>query len=429
MKVLIVLNGITHYFKLIVNQINNQPGVDISYVHPKSKSRAMGEGVFETVEGANFRLIELEEKVDIETSNLYYYGLENVLIDIKPDIILIGESHIKHLYFDRTLKQIISTQNIKIIMKSIPFRVESYYKRASEIKNEIKKLPRPPLNSIPTIGRQFFKLMKLDILYKNLFLDRKAFEQRATGLNLQKAIFNFPDAHVNYVEEAFKIYGSYGVPRNKIFITYNSPDTDFFFSIKAKIEKEPNIFPENKFRIIHLSRLVKWKRVDMLVSAIANLKSEFPQMELIIVGDGPEMGKLIKQAKDLNVFESIRFMGGVYDEEFFGKLIMSASLYVLAGMGGLSINDAMIFGLPVICSECDGTEKQLVKEGYNGLFFKSESQEELEEKIRYLFNNPELTKKMGENSVKIIKEKINIRIVVEGYMKAFNYVLNLKNND
>lgn len=427
MKVLIILNGITHYFKLIVNQINNQPGVEILYVYPKKKSVAMGEGVFETTEGANFQLIELEEKVDNETGALYYDGLEKVLREIKPNILMVGESHIKKFYFDDNMREIISDQDIKIIVKTIPFRIESYHKRAKEIKAKIRELPRPPLKSVPPIIRLVFKLMNLDVLYKRLVLDKKAFKQRVKGLNQQKAIFNFPDAYVNYIEEGYKIFGSYGVPRKKIFITYNSPDTDFYFSIKSKIENEPPIFPVNKFRIIHLSRLVEWKRVDMLVEAVAHLKKEFPEIELIVVGDGPEKENLIRQAKDIGVQDSIKFMGGVYDPELFGRYIMASSVYVLAGMGGLSINDAMIFGLPVICSVCDGTEKYLVRDGYNGFFFKDGDQQDLEDKIRYVLNNPELCKQMGENSVKIIKNEINIQRVVQGYVNAFEYVMTSKN--
>ena len=37
-----------------------------------------------------------------------------------------------------------------------------------------------------------------------------------------------------------------------------------------------------------------------------------------------------------------------------------SNIFVLPGTGGLAINEAMAYGLPVICSEADGTEKDLV---------------------------------------------------------------------
>jgi glycosyltransferase involved in cell wall biosynthesis len=92
-------------------------------------------------------------------------------------------------------------------------------------------------------------------------------------------------------------------------------------------------------------------------------------------------------------------------------------------MGGLSINDAMFFQLPIICSVCDGTEKKLVREGYNGLYFKEGSEDDLVDKIRYLFSNSVLRRQMGINSRKIIDEEINIHTVVKGYMDAFLHVM------
>ncbi len=95
-------------------------------------------------------------------------------------------------------------------------------------------------------------------------------------------------------------------------------------------------------------------------------------------------------------------------------------------MGGLSINDAMTYGRPIICSVCDGTEKQLVYEGENGFYFKNADKEDLTEKIRLLFKDPVRAAKMGEHSTDIIKNKINIHTVLKGYKDSFDYALKRK---
>ena len=96
-----------------------------------------------------------------------------------------------------------------------------------------------------------------------------------------------------------------------------------------------------------------------------------------------------------------------------------SSIYVLAGMGGLSINDAMTYGMPVICSVCDSTERDLVTEGTNGSFFKDGDADSLAGTIEKMFESPEQCRRMGEESERIIREKINIEIVSERYMAAF----------
>ena len=91
-------------------------------------------------------------------------------------------------------------------------------------------------------------------------------------------------------------------------------------------------------------------------------------------------------------------------------------------MGGLSINEAMCFSKPIICSVCDGTEKHLVLDEYNGKYFEEDNESDLTNKIIYLLSDQHKLKIMGENSEKIIIDKININTVVNGYSNAFNYV-------
>ena len=161
----------------------------------------------------------------------------------------------------------------------------------------------------------------------------------------------------------------------------------------------------------------------MLIRSFARIRKRFPGSELVIVGDGPEEPRLRALAENLGMVGAVRFVGGVYDPAALGRYLLSASVYVLAGMGGISINDAMCFERPVICSVCDGTEKKLVREGFNGLYFREGDEEDLARKISRLIEDPDLRRRMGANSGKIIREEINIHTVVRGYLAAFQYVL------
>ena len=107
-----------------------------------------------------------------------------------------------------------------------------------------------------------------------------------------------------------------------------------------------------------------------MIEAFWKVAADYPEAELVIVGDGPELDNLRQQANDLQLADSIRFIGAVYDPKTLGAYMNESSIYVLAGMGGLSINDAMTYGMPVLCAVCDSTERDLVKEGKNGYFFK-----------------------------------------------------------
>ena len=248
---------------------------------------------------------------------------------------------------------------------------------------------------------------------------------RRIKVHLHKMAFSLPHAHVNYISAATDIFGSYGVPQSRIFITYNSPDTDILLRIREKIN-DPPLLPVNEFRIIHVGRLVRWKRVDLLIRSLHAIRSDYPAAELVVVGDGPMKMELVALANHLGMGNCVIFRGAVYDAENARKIIiLLSSVYVLAGMGGLSINDAMCFSKPIICSICDGTERMLVRDGVNGLLFRDGGDlQDLTSKILYLFHHPYKRRSMGIKSTQIIRNEINVHTVLKGYLHAFDFVMN-----
>jgi glycosyltransferase involved in cell wall biosynthesis len=232
----------------------------------------------------------------------------------------------------------------------------------------------------------------------------------------RKRFSNLVDAHINYLDEAIALHESYGVPAEKVFITANSPDTDALLHTANELKD----VAANPFRLLHIGRLVKWKQVDLLIKAAIALRAKYPQTELSIVGDGPELEALRAQASG---YDFIKFHGGIYDPKELGKITCESGIYVLAGMGGLSINEAMCFSKPVICSVADGTEKRLVREGYNGHYFESGSLNSLQNVIEKLFAQPENIAIMGKRSREIIEKEINIHTVLSNYMEAFRFAI------
>ncbi len=73
-------------------------------------------------------------------------------------------------------------------------------------------------------------------------------------------------------------------------------------------------------------------------------------------------------------------------------------------------------------------KKKLVRDNYNGKFFKEGNLNDLIAKIDLLFSDKEKLIQMGENSGLIIKNEVNIHTVVSGYINAFNFVTNNKYN-
>jgi len=403
-KVLYISNSITHYYNLVLSKLNSVPGIEIIMVAPCRTSANVGEGVHQTKEGMTFKLYELEE---YRRYGVYYSfrGLSKVLSSEKPDIVIVLEAHLFMFIFNIPVVLAMKRFGVKLILKSIPFRLPKFEEAKEQIHERIatfQKLPHWLGALLHKSGAE--TLIRLAYVY------------------FMKFLYNLPDAHVDYIEAAYDVFGSYGVQREKIFIIHNSPDTDKLFEIRNSLASIQPVLPKNDHRLIHIGRLVEWKRVDLLIRAFARVKKKFHDAELVIVGSGPLEQNLITLASELDLDRDIRFVGGVYDPGLLGQYLMSSTIYVLAGMGGLSINDAMCFGLPIICSICDGTEKKLVRDGFNGKFFKENDEDDLVAKIVYLFAHPHLLTQMGDRSTAIIKTEINIHTVIKGYIAAFEFV-------
>ena len=401
MRVCFVMAGLPHYFTLILNKMVSDYGTEVVLIKPSQKSKAVGSGVKEDSSNIKFRLVELAE-YKTWYGKAFFKDLIPALQEIKPDIIVMSAwpyflQLILNPFFYRRLRRV----GAKLICRDIPFNI-SYWGKSKEYYYSGHNLTEDlNTNGKTLIGYLYFWLITC----------------------IRRLYLPLADAHINYFDEARLITGSYGVPQEKIFIAANSPDTDELLSAYKNVMKQPDILPSNPNRLIHVGRLVKWKRVDMLIQSVKDLKDEFSDIELVIVGFGPEEESLKELTERLNLSNDVRFVGGVYDSLTLGRYLHNSSVYVLGGMGGLSINDAMCFAKPVICSVADGTEKRLVQDGYNGYYFENGDQKSLNSTIRKLLKDPDKIKIFGDNSLKTIKEKVNIHTVLREYDVAFRYVL------
>ena len=331
------------------------------------------------------------------------------IADERPDIVVLGWPYFLQVFFQPSLRRALKRCGARLVIREIPFQT-------------------PPYGQI----RDYFRQHPMYDEGMRLLSTGKAFYLRQwLTARIRKYCYARVAGTLNYSTAAYDILPSYGVKREQIHVTYNSTDTEALWREKAAVLAAPALLPPSERRLLHIGRLVKWKRVDLLIEAFARTLTQYPDAELVIVGNGPELDNLKKQAASLGLplrskeengvdgRGCVRFIGAVYDPKELGAYMNEATVYVLAGMGGLSINDAMTYALPVVCSVCDSTERDLVTDGRNGLFFRDGDADSLTEKILQLLASPQECRRMGQESERIIREQINIDTVSERYLKAF----------
>ncbi|WP_313427578.1 glycosyltransferase family 4 protein [Siminovitchia terrae] len=149
-------------------------------------------------------------------------------------------------------------------------------------------------------------------------------------------------------------------------------------------KKESN---DGVFRFISIGRLVKEKKFDLVIEAFAKKFENIADVELIIVGGGEELTKLMKKIVSLNMENKIR-LTGFLDREKTAKLLENSNSYVTASpfeTFGVPVVEAMSCGKPVIVAETSPLKQYISEE--RGLLFKVDNVESLAEAMEKMYQN------------------------------------------
>ena len=237
--------------------------------------------------------------------------------------------------------------------------------------------------------------------------------QRARQPGRQRFLEMF-DGVVAYSQRGAEEYRSHGIPEDRVFVATNavvsSPD--------GPAPARPDHFVGQP-GVLFVGRLQERKRIDMLLRACASLPADL-QPQLWIVGDGPAKDGLQSLAKE--IYPQADFAGSKHGPEleaYFGK----ADLFVLPGTGGLAVQQAMAYALPVIVAEGDGTQDDLVRPG-NGWRVSPGDQDELTETLREALSDVTRLRHMGDSSYNIVRDDVNIGSMVRVFLQAMNRLVN-----
>lgn len=151
-----------------------------------------------------------------------------------------------------------------------------------------------------------------------------------------------------------------GLSADRIRVVPNGVDLGWLTPAPAERAERPTL--------LFLGRLRKYKRVDLVVSAVARLTAEGIDVELLIGGDGDERGALERQVRELGVEARVRLLGFLSEEEKRAQL-RRAWLHVLTSSKegwGISNLEAAACGTPSVASDSPGL-RESVLHGETGL--------------------------------------------------------------
>lgn len=217
------------------------------------------------------------------------------------------------------------------------------------------------------------------------------------------------DALIAYSQRGAEQYAASGYPPERIFVAPNA------VAPRPRHPLPPRPEPRAGFRptVLYVGRLQARKRLDNLIRACAALP-EKSQPRLVIVGDGPERDALTTLAAQ--VYPHTAFPGAKHGAEL-APYFESADLFTLPGTGGLAVQEAMSYGLPVIVAKGDGTQDDLVRPG-NGWQIPPDDLPALQAALEAALSDPARLRRMGAESYRIVAEEINLERMVAAFVQA-----------
>lgn len=181
---------------------------------------------------------------------------------------------------------------------------------------------------------EFIRNMHLKLTFLNLNL-RKSFENASKILVTSRDSYKYIPSKFN---QKVDIMQTIGIDQER--------------DIKSRAILNKN----DKFIILFVGRLLEWKGINIIPEIINKLEESIENLEVIIIGDGPDKDKLLKKVKDLDLESKFKIIKEIPRDDVISYYSI-ADVFLFPSYhdsGGMVILEAMVNKLPVICLDCGG---------------------------------------------------------------------------
>jgi glycosyltransferase involved in cell wall biosynthesis len=157
--------------------------------------------------------------------------------------------------------------------------------------------------------------------------------------------------------------------------------------------------------VLFSGRLIAKKQPLLLLKAFARVRNSH-DCALLVVGDGP-LRHEIEQVVARDRIPDVVF-AGFQDQPSLGRAYAASDIFVLPSgwheTWGIVVNEAMNFSLPVVVTDKVGSAADLVQTGENGFVVPASDVDALAQSLEQLIVSRDLRMRMGEQSLRRIKE-------------------------
>lgn len=220
------------------------------------------------------------------------------------------------------------------------------------------------------------------------------------------------DAVITISQQVAKVLREGGIRLKPIYLTRVAIDPNEHPLYDRKEARNRLGVPDNGRPVIGTACfLVPRKRVDILLQAFQMLAASVPA-HLVIIGDGPERGRLEKMASELGILPMTKFVGFREDAP---ALLTALDVFVLPSVreaGAVALLEAGMAKVPIVAAHAGGSPEYL-QEGQSGLLFTPNDAKELAERLQFLLSHPDLARTLAEHHYAFVMQHCTIARIAQ----------------
>ena len=245
---------------------------------------------------------------------------------------------------------------------------------------------------------------------------------------LERFSARFTDKIITLTKSGIEPYIKAGIGQKSQFdYIYNGVDVERLRKRKVdRIQKRQEIGVENDcFLVVTAGRLVPVKGYTYLITAIAQVTTEIPNIRLVFLGDGELRGELLGQVKTLGLEKHVLFPGMRSDVP---EIISCSDLFVLPSVNegfGVVLLEAMAMRCPIVATNVGGVP-EVVLDGETGILVPPGDPVPLARGIIQLLKDPSIALKMAECGYQRLKACFDIRETVSKTEHLYKELLERK---
>jgi glycosyltransferase involved in cell wall biosynthesis len=220
-----------------------------------------------------------------------------------------------------------------------------------------------------------------------------------------------------------KEYVRRGVPQHKVFYLHTGVHAERFAADvdREAVKRELGI-DRDACVVGTVGSLIPRKRVDLIINLAVQLRSELPNIVVLVVGDGPERSNLERLADDLGVAQKVRFVGARNDVQ---RILPAMDVFVLAStMEGTArvLMEAMASGTPCVATAVGGTP-DIMTDGESGLLVPPGDGGALADAVAKLAANDDLRKTIARTARRRAHQDFDVMKIIRTVLDSYEEIL------